>query len=175
MIQNSRTLHTLSGNRKVKVDGTWYHTKDFLKIRRFKSHFRKINTWIGGHWYTKMAATQIWSLCNHSSASCKVNGRVCQDKVKGKFSLWLFFTEHHAMKVYCSNGGIAPSILLPRHQLEVSGQLHATAALPHGRRPWYPLDRMLGGPQSRSGRGGEEKIPIPPRRESKPKLRSSSP
>jgi hypothetical protein len=23
--------------------------------------------------------------------------------------------------------------------------------------PWYPLDRRLGGPQSRSGRGGEEK------------------
>jgi hypothetical protein len=23
--------------------------------------------------------------------------------------------------------------------------------------PWYPLDRKLGGPQNRSGRGGEEK------------------
>jgi hypothetical protein len=23
--------------------------------------------------------------------------------------------------------------------------------------PWYPLNRRLGGPQSRSGRGGEEK------------------
>jgi hypothetical protein len=23
--------------------------------------------------------------------------------------------------------------------------------------PWYPLDTRLGGPQSRSGRGGEEK------------------
>jgi hypothetical protein len=27
----------------------------------------------------------------------------------------------------------------------------------HGKSPWYPLDRRLGGPQSRSGRGGEEK------------------
>jgi hypothetical protein len=26
-----------------------------------------------------------------------------------------------------------------------------------GKSPWYPLDRRLGGPQSRSGRGGEEK------------------
>jgi len=26
-----------------------------------------------------------------------------------------------------------------------------------GNGPWYPLDRRLGGPQSRSGRGGEEK------------------
>jgi hypothetical protein len=26
-----------------------------------------------------------------------------------------------------------------------------------GKSPWYPLDRRLGGPQSWSGRGGEEK------------------
>jgi hypothetical protein len=26
-----------------------------------------------------------------------------------------------------------------------------------GKNPWYPLDRRLGEPQSRSGRGGEEK------------------
>jgi hypothetical protein len=29
-----------------------------------------------------------------------------------------------------------------------------------GNSPWYPLDRRLGGPQSRSGRGGEEKTYI---------------
>jgi hypothetical protein len=28
---------------------------------------------------------------------------------------------------------------------------------PQGRSRWYPLDRRLGEPQSRSGRGGEEK------------------
>jgi hypothetical protein len=28
---------------------------------------------------------------------------------------------------------------------------------PQGMNPWYLLDRMLGGPQSRSGCGGEEK------------------
>jgi hypothetical protein len=28
---------------------------------------------------------------------------------------------------------------------------------PRGKRPWYPLSRRLGGPQSRSGRGGVEK------------------
>jgi len=28
-------------------------------------------------------------------------------------------------------------------------------------RPWYPLDRRLGGPQSWSGGGGEEKSPCP--------------
>jgi hypothetical protein len=33
-----------------------------------------------------------------------------------------------------------------------------TRALYHqGKSPWYPLDRTLGDPQSRSGHGGEEK------------------
>jgi hypothetical protein len=41
--------------------------------------------------------------------------------------------------------------------MEVSGQLHAPVALPQGESPFYPLDRRLGGPQSRSGSGGEEK------------------
>jgi hypothetical protein len=41
--------------------------------------------------------------------------------------------------------------------MEVSGQLHAPAALPPGKDPWYPLGRRLGGTQSRSGRGDEEK------------------
>jgi hypothetical protein len=41
--------------------------------------------------------------------------------------------------------------------MEVSGQLHAPAALPPGEDPWHPLNWRLGGPQSRSGRGGEEK------------------
>jgi hypothetical protein len=35
-------------------------------------------------------------------------------------------------------------------------------ALPQGKNPWYPLDRRLGGPQSRSGRGGEDKNSQPP-------------
>jgi hypothetical protein len=41
--------------------------------------------------------------------------------------------------------------------MEVTGQLHAPAALPPGKDPGYLIDRRLGGPQSRSGRGGEEK------------------
>jgi hypothetical protein len=39
--------------------------------------------------------------------------------------------------------------------MEVSGQLHAPAALPP-----CSLDRRLGGPQRRPGRGGEEKSSI---------------
>jgi hypothetical protein len=41
--------------------------------------------------------------------------------------------------------------------MEVSGQLHGLAVSPRGKSPWYSSDRRLGGPQSRSGRGGEEK------------------
>jgi hypothetical protein len=45
--------------------------------------------------------------------------------------------------------------------LKVSGQLHAPAALPPGKSPWYPFYRRLGGPWSWSGRYGEVKIFYP--------------
>jgi hypothetical protein len=32
--------------------------------------------------------------------------------------------------------------------IDGSGQLHALAALPQGKSPWYPLDRRMGGSQS---------------------------
>jgi len=42
--------------------------------------------------------------------------------------------------------------------MEMSGQLYAPVALPPGKEePLYPLDGRLGGPQSRSEGGGEEK------------------
>jgi hypothetical protein len=41
-------------------------------------------------------------------------------------------------------------------RLDEGGQLHAPVALPRDNSPWYPLDRGLGGPQSRSGRYGED-------------------
>jgi hypothetical protein len=41
--------------------------------------------------------------------------------------------------------------------MKVSGQLQAPAALSRGKRRRYPLDRRLGGPQSRYGRGGKER------------------
>jgi hypothetical protein len=41
--------------------------------------------------------------------------------------------------------------------MEVSGHFHAPAALSSRKEPRYPLDRRLGGPQSRSGRDGENK------------------
>jgi hypothetical protein len=46
--------------------------------------------------------------------------------------------------------------------MEVSGQLHAPAALPKGKSPWYPLNMSLGVPRRRFGHGGEEKNSQPP-------------
>jgi hypothetical protein len=44
--------------------------------------------------------------------------------------------------------------------MEVNSQLRTPATLPQSKSLRYPLDRRLGGPQSRSGRGGEEKSAI---------------
>jgi hypothetical protein len=44
--------------------------------------------------------------------------------------------------------------------MEVTGQFRDPAALPPGKDRRDPLDRRLGGPQSRSGRGGEGKVCI---------------
>jgi hypothetical protein len=41
--------------------------------------------------------------------------------------------------------------------MKASGQLHATVALPPRKGSLYPSDKRLGGTQSRSGRGDEEK------------------
>jgi hypothetical protein len=61
----------------------------------------------------------------------------------------------HAMEAHGGRGGIAPTHTKPRHQMGVSGQRHAPAALyPRRKDPQYPLDRRLVGPQSRSGRRG---------------------
>jgi hypothetical protein len=64
-----------------------------------------------------------------------------------------------------------PIFSWPRHELEVSGQLHDPAALLPGKEPLYPLARRLGGPQSRFGRRGEEKILDPTGLELRPHRR----
>jgi hypothetical protein len=77
-----------------------------------------------------------------------------QVKVK---SLCFVLTEHHAIKAYWGSGGIAPRIVTSAID---GGEWSASRPgrfISQGKSPWYPLDRMVGGPQSRSGRGGEEK------------------
>jgi hypothetical protein len=45
--------------------------------------------------------------------------------------------------------------------MEVCDQIQALAALPQGMSPRFPLDKVLGGPQSRSGRYGEDENSLP--------------
>jgi hypothetical protein len=52
--------------------------------------------------------------------------------------------------------------------MDVSDQLHATAAVPQGKNPWYPLDSRLGGPTAVLKAVVKRKIPSP-RRESNPR------
>jgi hypothetical protein len=61
------------------------------------------------------------------------------------------------MKAYWGSGGIAPRIpdLGTRWRRVVS--FTPLPLYSKGKSPWCPFDRRLGGPQSRSGRVGEEK------------------
>jgi hypothetical protein len=61
------------------------------------------------------------------------------------------------VKAYWGSGGIAPGIvdLGTRWRSVVSFTLRPLYL--QGKSPWYPLDRRLGGSQSRPGHGGEEK------------------
>jgi hypothetical protein len=46
--------------------------------------------------------------------------------------------------------------------MEVSGQCHGPAVYRQGKSFWYTLDRRLGGPQNRSGRGEQKNSqPLP--------------
>jgi hypothetical protein len=70
------------------------------------------------------------------------------NKVKGEVKLPLCLTKHHPMKTYWGSEGIAPRIL------------NLGLFTPAVKSLRYPLGKRLGEPQSRSGRGGEEKNPI---------------
>jgi hypothetical protein len=60
------------------------------------------------------------------------------------------------------SGGIAPRILKLGTLWRWMVSFTPRPLYPQRNCTWYPLDRRLGGPQSRSGRGGEEKkIPAP--------------
>jgi hypothetical protein len=89
--------------------------------------------------------------------------------VKVKVELSLYLTKHHAMKMYRGSGGIAPRILDLDTGWRWVVSFTPRPLYPQGKSLWYPSDRRLGGPQSRSGRGGEEKKSQPPPRESNPR------
>jgi hypothetical protein len=70
--------------------------------------------------------------------------------VKVKLSQCLI--KYQAMKMYWASVGVAPRILNPSIRWK-----WVVIFTPRPLYPQYPLDSGLGGPQSQSGRGGEEK------------------
>jgi hypothetical protein len=82
--------------------------------------------------------------------------------LKVKVKLFLCLTKHHSMKAYSASGGIAPRILNLGTRWRWVVSFTPQPLYPQGKSPWYPLDKRLGGPQSRSGRGGEGKNSRPP-------------
>jgi hypothetical protein len=61
------------------------------------------------------------------------------------------------VKGYWGSGGIAPHIFYLGTGWRWVVSFTPGPLFPQGKSPCYPLNRRLGGPQSRSGRGGEEK------------------
>jgi hypothetical protein len=61
------------------------------------------------------------------------------------------------MKAYWGIGSIAPRNLGLGTRWKWVVSFTPRPLYPQGKIPWYPLDKRLGGLQSRSGRGGEEK------------------
>jgi hypothetical protein len=61
------------------------------------------------------------------------------------------------MKTYRGSRAIAPCILDLGARWRWAISFTPQPLYPQGKRLWYLLGRRLGGPQSRSGRGGEEK------------------
>jgi hypothetical protein len=89
-----------------------------------------------------------------------------RDNLKVKLSLCV--TKHHATKMYWGSGGIAPRILDLGTRWRWMVGFTLRPLYTQGKSLWYPLDRRLGGPQSCSGHGSEEKNSHP-RRESNPR------
>jgi hypothetical protein len=86
----------------------------------------------------------------------------CLVKHRDNFTFTFYF--YHAMETH---GGVA--MYLHAFLTLAFGGGEWTASRPsrfthQGKSPWYLMDKRLGGPQSRSGRGGEDKnsiIPLP--------------
>jgi hypothetical protein len=101
------------------------------------------------------------------TASCECVRVTKMIKVKVKLSLCL--TIYHGMKTYpvlnwaprlehvLGSGIVAPRILNLGTRWRCVVRFTTRPLYPRGKSPRYTLDRSLGGLQSRSGRGGEEK------------------
>jgi hypothetical protein len=93
--------------------------------------------------------------CTEDSVNSRVVNTIIQVTVK--VNLFLCLTKHLAIKTYWRNRDIAPRILNLGTRWRWVVSFMPRPLYNRGKNPWYPLDMRLGGPQSWSGRGGEDK------------------
>jgi hypothetical protein len=74
-----------------------------------------------------------------------------------------YLTKNQLHEIVWGSGGITPRVLKLSTGWRWVVSFTPPPLYPQGKSPGYPLDRRLGGPQSRSGRGGEEKNSQPQR------------
>jgi hypothetical protein len=81
---------------------------------------------------------------------------LCFWNVKVKVQLFLCFNWAPRLGGVLRSGGIAQRILDLGSRWRWVVSFTARSPYSQGKSPWYPLVRRLGGPQSRSWRGGKE-------------------
>jgi hypothetical protein len=116
---------------------------------------KHINVWFHRSEFKKLVSPSTSGPSSLFRFSAHEHILISFSKVKVKLSL--YFTKHHAMKTYWGSGGMAPRILDLGTRWRWVVSFMPRPLYPQGKSPWYPLDRRLGGPQSRYEHGGEEK------------------
>jgi hypothetical protein len=142
----------------ARISRTRILVANITKILPFSSD-GALELWCGPFRWLKLRTLILLFMLSINDVSC------WGVKVKVKS---LCLTKHHTMKTYWRSGGIAPLILDLGIRWRCVVSFTPRSLYPQGKSPWYPLDRRLGGPQSRSGDCDEEKIPSS-RRESNPR------
>jgi hypothetical protein len=94
----------------------------------------------------------VWNLVSHFWG--KNTMRMPESKVKVKVRL--FFSRAPRHEGILGSGGIAPHILDFGTRWRWMVSFTHRPLYPHGKRPWYPLDRLVG-PQNLSRHCGEKK------------------
>jgi hypothetical protein len=126
-------------------------------------------------WCLKKLRNKIYIPKNHNTHVQNSLRHQTMDKVQ-KYNSFnrpcsyiCLLTEYRALKTWWGSGGIAPYILDLGTTWRWVVNFTPRPLYPQGNSPFYPLDRRLGGPQSRSEHDGEKKNcqPLP---DSNPRL-----
>jgi hypothetical protein len=105
-------------------------------------------------WHKKLSTATATVVM--STAVMEMPHLVIIQLAKRKHKLSLCLTKHHAMKTCRMSGGIAPRIFNLGTRWRWLVRFMLRPLYTRGKRPRYPLDRRIGGPQRRCGCGGEK-------------------